>query len=41
MVDIRSYHWGRIEMQQQMHPELRHVYELPLLSPRVRLPPPW
>ena len=41
MADIHSYHWGRIEMQQQMHPELRHVGEPPPLSPRVQLLPPW
>ena len=41
LADIRSYNWGRTEMQQQMPPELRHAGELPLLSSRVQLPPPW
>ena len=41
LADIRSCNWGRTKMQQQMAPELRHVGEPPLLSPRVQLPPPW
>ena len=41
LADIRSYNWGHTEMQQQMHPELRHVGEPAPLSPRVQLPPPW
>ena len=41
LADIRSYNWGRTEMQQAMAPELRHIGELPPLSPRVHLLPPW
>ena len=41
LADIRSCSWGRTEMQQQPPPEQRHVGELPLLSPRVQLLPPW
>ena len=41
LTDIRSYNWGRTEMQQQMPPELRHVGEPSALSPRVQLLPPW
>ena len=37
LADIRSCNSGRTEMQQQMHPELRHVGEPPPLSPRVQI----
>ena len=41
LADIHSCSRGRIEMQRQQLPELQHVGELPLLSPRVQLLPPW
>ena len=41
LADIRSYNWGRTEMQQPLPPEPQHGGELPPLSSRVWLPPPW